>query len=113
MFGLWVLRWQLSLAEAMVHRSRTRLAMLVEASMGALTRRARRRRRRLLPKHRRTRGEPGFAFQGFEVNWETCSLHDGQDDGLAECAAVEMPLNWSNPDGQTIQVAAKRFAGGG
>jgi pimeloyl-ACP methyl ester carboxylesterase len=50
-----------------------------------------------------------FPIQGFNAVWSPCSLHDGEDDGLAECAEVAMPLFWSNPDGRTLTVAAKRL----
>ena len=43
-----------------------------------------------------------------DVTWEPCSLEDGADDGLAECAKVQMPLRWGVDDGQTFTTAAKR-----
>jgi pimeloyl-ACP methyl ester carboxylesterase len=43
------------------------------------------------------------------VDWQPCSLIDGADDGLAECAAVDMPLFWEAPDGQTFSTYAKRL----
>jgi pimeloyl-ACP methyl ester carboxylesterase len=44
-----------------------------------------------------------------EINWETCSLEPDANDGLAECAAVEMPLFHTHPDGRTISIAVKRL----
>lgn len=42
--------------------------------------------------------------------WTKCSLHEGQSDGRAHCASVEMPLHWSTPDeGRSITVGAKRL----
>lgn len=54
-------------------------------------------------------GGTGFDFGGFAVEWQPCSLYEGEDDGLAECAEVQMPLHWSSREGKTIGVAAKRL----
>ena len=43
------------------------------------------------------------------VDWQPCSLIDGQDDGRAECAMVEMPLFWGDGDGQIFEAYAKRL----
>ncbi len=51
----------------------------------------------------------GYAQGPVEVNWEACSLEPGANDGLAECASVEMPLFHTNPDGRTISIAVKRI----
>jgi pimeloyl-ACP methyl ester carboxylesterase len=47
-----------------------------------------------------------------EVTWESCSLYEGYNDGRAECALVEMPMDWRAPDGRTFTVAAKRLLTG-
>jgi pimeloyl-ACP methyl ester carboxylesterase len=51
----------------------------------------------------------GYPFDGLAVDWQPCSLIDGADDGLAECAAVDMPLFWDDPDGRTFSTWAKRL----
>lgn len=40
-----------------------------------------------------------------------CSLKIGENDGLAECAMVPMPLRHDEPEGPTIMVAVKRRLG--
>jgi pimeloyl-ACP methyl ester carboxylesterase len=62
-----------------------------------------------------------FLFTGFACQttvsdsepagiWNRCSLHEGQNDGRANCASVEMPLHWERPDeDRTITVSAKRL----
>jgi len=54
-------------------------------------------------------GDADFDFDDLVVEWETCSLYPGADDGLAECAMVEMPLRWGIDDGQTFGTYAKRL----
>lgn len=44
-----------------------------------------------------------------EVQWFSCSLHEGQDDGLAECAETEMHFNWFDDDGRSFTSYAKRL----
>ncbi len=42
--------------------------------------------------------------------WTRCSLHEGQRDGRAQCASVEMPLHWAIPaEDRSITVGAKRL----
>ena len=42
--------------------------------------------------------------------WEPCSLHEGEDDGRAECATLELPLFWNDQDdGRTLGIRAKRL----
>ena len=43
------------------------------------------------------------------IEWEPCSLVPGANDGLAECASVEMPLFHDDPEGPTISIAVKRL----
>ncbi|MBI5535801.1 MAG: alpha/beta fold hydrolase [Deltaproteobacteria bacterium] len=52
---------------------------------------------------------PDSPYAGIQVLWEPCSLYEGADDGLAECATVSMPLYWRKPDGRTIGIRAKRL----
>jgi pimeloyl-ACP methyl ester carboxylesterase len=54
---------------------------------------------------------PSYAYpvEQASTSWASCSLYEGEDDGLAECATVAMPLFWDDPnDGQTFSVRAKR-----
>ncbi len=51
----------------------------------------------------------GYPLGDVVVDWQPCSLIDGAHDGLAECAAVDMPLFWDEPDGQTFSTYAKRL----
>ena len=51
----------------------------------------------------------GYAIYDVVVDWQPCSLIDGDDDGLAECAMVELPLFWGDDDGQTFSTYAKRL----
>ena len=51
----------------------------------------------------------GYPIDGIETTWFPCSLEEGEDDGLAECAATEMPLFWDAPDGRTMTIYAKRL----
>ena len=44
-----------------------------------------------------------------ELEWAPCSLYEGEDDGLAECAVLEAPMRWGEPDGRTFPVVAKRL----
>jgi pimeloyl-ACP methyl ester carboxylesterase len=51
-----------------------------------------------------------YPIDSIEATWHSCSLYEGEDDGLAECAAVEMPLDWSDEgNGRTFVVVAKRL----
>lgn len=51
--------------------------------------------------------EDGWEIPAFE--WSVCSLYEGEDDHLAECAEMEVPLRWGSGDGRTFVVAAKRL----
>jgi len=55
----------------------------------------------------------GYAIHDVVVDWQPCSLIDGQDDGMAECAMVEMPLFWGDDDGQIFETYAKRLVNPG
>jgi pimeloyl-ACP methyl ester carboxylesterase len=51
-----------------------------------------------------------YPIEDVQVAWQPCSLYEGEDDGLAECALVAMPLNWDDEsDDRTFEVAAKRL----
>ena len=54
-------------------------------------------------------GPDPATFDDVEVTWFPCSLHEGADDGLAECASTPMPLFWDADDGRTFTVYAKRL----
>jgi pimeloyl-ACP methyl ester carboxylesterase len=58
-------------------------------------------------------GSGGYPIGGVDVVWEPCSLHDGDDDGLAECATTAMPLVWDDPTSGTFDVRAKRLLAAG
>ncbi|MCB9763479.1 MAG: alpha/beta fold hydrolase [Alphaproteobacteria bacterium] len=48
-----------------------------------------------------------------DVQWAPCSLVEGEDDGLAECATTALPLFRDDPDDdRTIDIAAKRLRAG-
>ena len=53
--------------------------------------------------------DDGYPLVDVSVTWQPCSLIDGEDDGLAECAMVDMPLYWDDVDGQTFSTYAKRL----
>lgn len=51
-----------------------------------------------------------YPIEEMEANWDPCSLHEGANDGLAECATLEMPLFWDKlDDSRTIGIRAKRL----
>ncbi|MFH2006557.1 MAG: alpha/beta fold hydrolase [bacterium] len=50
-----------------------------------------------------------YPISEVEAMWSPCSLYEGEDDGLAECASTAMPLRWDEPDGETTFVVAKRL----
>ena len=52
--------------------------------------------------------DPPF-YAGIDVSWEPCSLYDGAEDGLAECATTAMPLSWGDLGGERFEVRAKRL----
>lgn len=61
-----------------------------------------------------TKDEPGpYPLDVVDVTWAPCSLYEGADDGLAECATVAMPLDWEAPDERAFEVRAKRLLAGG
>jgi pimeloyl-ACP methyl ester carboxylesterase len=41
--------------------------------------------------------------------WAPCSLLEGEDDGHAECAEIQAPYRWTDPDARPIPVYAKRL----
>lgn len=59
-----------------------------------------------------TGGEAGGPPVGPQIAWSPCPLYLDQPDGVqAECATVDVPLRWSEPDGPTIGVFVQRLAG--
>jgi pimeloyl-ACP methyl ester carboxylesterase len=44
-----------------------------------------------------------------ELDWTSCSLVTGDDDGRAECATAMVPLRWDQPDGRSIEIFVKRL----
>ncbi|MDD5309766.1 MAG: alpha/beta fold hydrolase [Deltaproteobacteria bacterium] len=47
------------------------------------------------------------------IDWEPCPLYVDQPAGLlAECATIDVPLRWSEPDGPTIGIFVQRLAAG-
>jgi pimeloyl-ACP methyl ester carboxylesterase len=54
-----------------------------------------------------TTEDPAASF----LRWEKCSLETGGTDGRAECANVEVPLDWSAPEGKKITFFVKRVLG--
>ncbi|MBI5482556.1 MAG: alpha/beta hydrolase [Deltaproteobacteria bacterium] len=49
------------------------------------------------------------AFRDIKVEWFYCSLHPGENDGIADCAETQMPRSWDDPKGPTVPVYAKRL----
>lgn len=45
------------------------------------------------------------------IAWEKCSLETGKSDGRAECANVEVPLDWNAPEGKKTTFFVKRVLG--
>jgi len=43
-----------------------------------------------------------------ELEWTACSLYEGEEDGRAECAFMEVPFRWGEDDGRRFTVMAKR-----
>jgi pimeloyl-ACP methyl ester carboxylesterase len=44
--------------------------------------------------------------------WEPCPLYLDQPDGIqAECAVLDVPLRWAEPDGETIGIFVQRLRG--
>lgn len=52
-------------------------------------------------------------IDSLKVSWKKCSLYEGELDGRAECADVEMPYNWLAPDERKFNTYAKRLSSGG
>jgi hypothetical protein len=46
---------------------------------------------------------------GLQIDWVECSIVPDENDGLAECASVEMPLVHAKPDSATIDIAVIRL----
>ncbi len=44
--------------------------------------------------------------------WTRCSLAPGANDGRAECATADVPLDWDRPDGRRISLSLKRLPAG-
>ncbi len=44
-----------------------------------------------------------------DLSWKSCSLFEGENDGRAECATVEMPLFRRKESKETINIFAKRL----
>ncbi|MEM9190475.1 MAG: hypothetical protein AAGF12_14915 [Myxococcota bacterium] len=51
---------------------------------------------------------PGFEF---DITWSPCSLMTEGADERAECANIEVPLHWSEPQGDHISLFLKRVRG--
>jgi len=45
------------------------------------------------------------------ITWEKCSLVTGETDGRAQCADVEVPLDWNAPEGKKVTFFVKRVLG--
>ncbi len=46
------------------------------------------------------------------ISWSSCDLYEGETTSsqrAAECAYVEMPVDWSDPDGPTMDIKVKRL----
>ncbi len=55
-------------------------------------------------------GGSGGGSAGLDVEWEPCSLDsNGGLGGDAECAVVDVPLDWADPSGERIEVFVKRW----
>ncbi len=52
---------------------------------------------------------PGLYAQPLEIEWQSCTLVPDEDDGLAQCAEVPLPLFHDAPEGPTIAIAVKRL----
>jgi pimeloyl-ACP methyl ester carboxylesterase len=46
-----------------------------------------------------------------DLTWSRCSLFTNSDDRAAECATVDVPLDWSVGGGRTISLFVKRYRG--
>lgn len=45
------------------------------------------------------------------ISWSTCSFRTGGKDRLAQCAEIEVPLDWAKPEGRKIVYFVKRVLG--
>jgi pimeloyl-ACP methyl ester carboxylesterase len=52
-------------------------------------------------------GDDGWTLP--ELEWTSCSLYEGEDDGRAQCAEMQAPWRWGEDDGRTFTVFAKRL----
>lgn len=43
------------------------------------------------------------------IDWAECSFDPAADDGRAQCATVNVPLDYAEPDGETIELRIKRL----
>jgi pimeloyl-ACP methyl ester carboxylesterase len=58
-----------------------------------------------------TGGEGGTPVEP-SIAWSACSLYVDDPNGIqAECATVDVPLRWAEPDGPTLGVFVQRLAG--
>jgi hypothetical protein len=51
------------------------------------------------------------AREATAVTFAPCSLVTGGSDGRAECATVDVPLDWDNPSGRRASFFVKRLRG--
>lgn len=57
-----------------------------------------------------SQGGAGGAQAGLDIEWHDCPVNSNQMNGDgAECAAIKVPLDWSNPDGEKIDFFVKRL----
>ncbi|UQA60733.1 alpha/beta fold hydrolase [Polyangium aurulentum] len=60
-----------------------------------------------------TGGAGGAGGAGGTIAWSPCPLVTDGEGNEAECAEVEVPLDWAHPEGKQIDVFVKRIAGTG
>lgn len=53
--------------------------------------------------------DDGYPIDEVTVEWFDCSLYEGADDGLAQCASTQMPLYWEDPARGAFTSYAKRL----
>jgi len=53
----------------------------------------------------------GSSFE-IQVVWEPCPVVPSDDENTAECATVEVPLDWDEPDGDLIELFVRRLSAG-
>ena len=44
-----------------------------------------------------------------DLEWQRCALITGGPDRAAECARIDVPVRWSEPDGDQIELFVKRY----